>query len=167
MKNSAIRGNLLYYEINCRTRNYSELMENNNYTPQTEQEAWIGILFSCMASDIKLQDIETDTLVQTITKKDIFKSVFILSVYRDILFAHSKLGSKGLIDICKSLISDEYRLTLFSIACEIIFADGKEEYSEDEMIEYIAAALQLSVTDKQKIIDVIRIKNKGNKIIVS
>ncbi|MBC8048433.1 MAG: hypothetical protein H7Y00_16660 [Fimbriimonadaceae bacterium] len=136
-----------------------------NYIPKTEQEAWVGILFSCMASDMKLQDIETDVFTQTITKKEIFKSVLILPVYRDIMFAHSKAGSKGLIDICKSKISIDYTKTLFAIACEIVFADGKEAYMEDDMLHYLADALQIIKADKEKIIEVIRIKNKGNKLV--
>lgn len=139
-------------------------MEDNSYLPKSEQEAWIGILFSCMASDLKLQDIETDTLVQTITKKDIFKTVLILPVYRDILFAHSKLGSKPLIDICKPLISEPYRQTLLAIACEIVYADGNEEFLENDMLNYLSEALGINAMDKQKIIDVIRILNKGNKL---
>jgi hypothetical protein len=140
-------------------------MEDNNFISQTEQEAWVGILFACMASDLKLQDIETDTLVQTVTKKEAFKSMLILQVYRDVMLGHSKLGSKGLIDVCKEKVSADYKETLFAIACEIIFADGNEEFGENEILNHLASALQLDSTLKGKITDVMRIKNKGNKLV--
>ncbi|MBC8173574.1 MAG: TerB family tellurite resistance protein [Chitinophagales bacterium] len=140
-------------------------MENDPFVPQNEQQAWVGILFACMASDLKLPDVETDTLVQTITKKEIFKSVMILPVYRDVMYAHSKLGSKGLMELCISKIKDAYKLTLFAVACEIVSADGNEHALENDILSHLAGLLNIPADMKQKIKEVITIKNKGNTII--
>lgn len=137
----------------------------NAFSPANEKEAWIGILFACISSDKRLPEQETETLAHLLLIKEMFKSSEVLTIYRDCMLAHSKLGSKGLIDICISKVEDQNKPTLFAMAADLMLSDGNIQPEEKEILDYLSFGFSLNFDLKQKIIEVILIKNKGNKVI--
>ena len=137
----------------------------NTFTPANEKEAWIGILFSCISSDKRLPEQETETLVHLLLIKEMFKSNEVLSIYRDCMLAPSKLGSTGLIDICVPLVTAENRPTLFAMAADLMLSDGSMDANEKEILDHLSLSLHVDPFTKEKIIDVVLIKNKGNRVV--
>lgn len=139
------------------------MAELNDYIPTTEKEAWIGILFACISADDHLPEQETETLVHMLMIKSMFKSSEVLGIYRNTMFLHSKTGSEKLLQLCEPLIAAENRPTVFAMAADLMLSDGIGSDKEMKMLDQLADLMMIDTTLKQKILDVIFIKNKGNR----
>ena len=135
------------------------------YSPLTEQEAWVAVIYGCMAVDGEVSDSEIDKFVNLISFKQQFINFNIVDLYRTAAFAHRQIGSKGLIESSASKISNDYKPTVFAIVMELLLADGILQNKEQEIAEYLSDALQLQADLAQKIVEVILIKMKGNIMI--
>lgn len=135
------------------------------YEPASEQEAWIAIIFGCMAVDGEVSEVEIHKFANLIMFKQQFQHVKILDLFRNSAGAHRHIGSKGLIDASVDKISESYKATLFAIVMELLLADGVIDVKEEEIAEYLSAALKLDAALSQRIVEVILIKMKGNVVI--
>jgi len=134
------------------------------YSPKTEQEAWIAVMYGCIAVDGDVSDAEINKLTQTVVFKTMFKTHNIVDSYKAAMTMHKQIGSKQLIDSSVSKISGDNKATLFALALELLLADGILADKEKEIIEYLATALNLDTDLAGKIVEVTLIKNKGNAI---
>ena len=134
------------------------------YTPKSEPEAWIAIMFSCMAADENLSDAETSELSQIVVYKTLFNNYDKVELYKTAMAMQLQLGSKELIDRSVDKVSPENKPTLFALIVELLLADGILADQEKEITDYLASALDLDNALAEKIIEVILIKNKGNVI---
>jgi len=75
-------------------------------------------------------------------------------------------GSKMLIEKSAPLISDNFRETLFSMACEIVTADGSVNDQESEVLAMTALYLGLSVEVMKMMLTTYLIRNRWNVQIV-
>jgi len=132
--------------------------------PANEQEAWVGILYACIAADNEVSANEADTLITMLSAKIMFKDTDILKICHKITDIIAKTGSDGLIKLCCPLIKEENKPTLFSMALEIVLSDGLLELEERKIIEYLAVSLKIEKSLVLKIIEVMLIRNKGNII---
>ncbi|MGV3588564.1 MAG: TerB family tellurite resistance protein [Adhaeribacter sp.] len=135
------------------------------YSPKSEQEAWIAVMYGCIAVDGDVSDAEINKLTQTVVFKTLFNNHKIVDSYRTAMSMHKQIGSKQLIDSSVSKVSPDNKPTLFALALELLLADGILEDKEKEIIEYLATALNLDTELAGKIIEVTLIKNKGNAIL--
>ncbi len=135
------------------------------YSPQSEAEAWIAIMFSCMAADEEISDAETEKLSQMIVYKTIFRDYDKVELYKTAMTRQLQLGSKELIDRSVDKVAAENKPTLFALIVELLLADGILADKEKEITDYLASALDLEENIATKIIEVILIKNKGNVIL--
>ena len=135
------------------------------YVPSNEMEAWLGIMHSCMAADGDVSEAEISRMANLIVYKQQFKLQDFKTQYSAVLNMHKRVGGKAMIDACAPHVSADYRETLLAIVCELILADGVIDKEEKELAEYITEKLGISAENAMKIVEVMLIKNKGNKVL--
>jgi len=136
------------------------------YKPHSDLEAWIGILYACMSSDGVVSDVEIDSLSRMIVHKQKFSGVDISPLYDSVSEAKLKIGGIGLVEACAEFVNEGDKDTLFSMAIEIVLADGILEKDEEKVIELIADRMKIDTELVEKIIQVMLIRNRGNVVIV-
>ena len=137
----------------------------NLYKPTSDKEAWIGILYACIASDGKIGSSEIESLSRMIGNKRKFNNTEINPLCKKVIGAIKTISPKKLVDICSPLIKEEDKPTLFSMAVDIVLSDGILEIEEQEIIEHLAMTLAMDKVMVVKIIEVMLIRNKGNQIL--
>lgn len=137
------------------------------YSPKNEQEAWVAIMYACIAADGDVSEAETDKMIQFFVFKTMFTGHDIIEdLYKPALTAQKQIGSKVVIDSSTSLISEDGKPTLFALVMELLLADGILGDQEQEIAEYLSESLQLESTLARNIVEVMLIKNKGNVVIM-
>jgi uncharacterized tellurite resistance protein B-like protein len=136
------------------------------YNPLSDYEAWVAILYASISVDGEVSAAEIDSILRLLLFKNKFADIDILPFYKNALQAKSRYGSKNLIDNSALLIKEEDRPTVLALAAELMFSDGTIADKEKELLEYIARQLGLEESLATKIIEVIVIKNKDNRILV-
>lgn len=136
------------------------------YKPLSDLEAWIGILYACMSSDGEVSDVEIDSLSRMIIHKQKFSGIDISPLYNAVADAKLKIGGIGLVEACSEFVNEGDKDTLFSMAIEIVLADGIIKKDEEKVIELIADRMKIDMELVEKIIQVMLIRNKGNVVIV-
>lgn len=139
--------------------------ENNNSSQNTvnsEFEAWVGILYSCISADNQITDSETATLSRVLSSKQKFVGIDIAPLYRKAFNVRAELGQLKYISACSEWIKGEDKETVFALALEVLLADGTLEKEEKNVIEVLSNQLKIEKEMTSKIIEVIFLKNKGN-----
>ena len=139
--------------------------ENNNNSQNTvnsELEAWVGILYSCISADNQITDSETATLSRVLYSKQKFVGIDIAPLYRKAFNVRAELGQLKYISACSEWIKGEDKETVFALALEVLLADGTLEKEEKNVIEVLSNQLEIEKEMTSKIIEVIFLKNKGN-----
>jgi uncharacterized tellurite resistance protein B-like protein len=139
--------------------------ENNNSSQNTinsELEAWVGILYSCISADNQITDSETATLSRVLSSKQKFIGIDIAPLYRKAFNVRAELGQLKYISACSEWIKGEDKETVFALALEVLLADGTLEKEEKNVIEVLSNQLEIEKEMTSKIIEVIFLKNKGN-----
>jgi uncharacterized tellurite resistance protein B-like protein len=139
--------------------------ENNNSSQNTvnsEVEAWVGILYSCISADNQITDSETSTLSRILSSKQKFVGIDIAPLYRKAFNIRAELGQLKYISACSEWIKGEDKETVFALALEVLLADGTLEKEEKNVIEVLSNQLEIEKEMTSKIIEVIFLKNKGN-----
>ena len=139
--------------------------ENNNSSQNTvnsEFEAWVGILYSCISADNQITDSETATLSRVLSSKQKFIGIDIAPLYRKAFNLRAELGQLKYISACSEWIKGEDKETVFALALEVLLADGTLEKEEKNVIEVLSNQLEIEKEMTSKIIEVIFLKNKGN-----
>lgn len=137
------------------------------YVPQSEQEAWVAIMYACMAADGEISDTEIDKLCELLVMKTLFHNKEIADYYQQVMLVHKHVGSKALIDNSVPVIQEGLKPTLFTLTMEILLSDGILGDYEKEIAEYLTAALALDLDTAKKIVEIMLIRNKGNFVIVN
>lgn len=135
---------------------------SNLYTPAHEAEAWVGILFACVAVDQNVSEMEADTMSRVLLKKQIVQGQDLANLYRAVFNRYPYVGSKAMIDGAVPFIPADSRPTVYALACEVVLADSIMTEGEQELLTYLAQALELPGEVLSKIIEVYLIRNKGN-----
>ena len=139
--------------------------ENNNSiqnTVNSELEAWVGILYSCISADNQITDSETATLSRVLSSKQKFLGIDIAPLYAKSFNVRAELGQLKYISACSEWIKGEDKETVFALALEVLLADGTLEKEEKNVIEVLSNQLEIEKEMTSKIIEVIFLKNKGN-----
>jgi len=144
---------------------FSTPSQPTSYAPTSEMEAWLGIMHSCMAADGDVSEAEISRMANLIVYKQHFKLQDFRTQYTAVVVVHKRVGGKAMIDACAPHVSADYRETLLAIVCELILADGVIDKEEKELAEYITEKLGISAENAMKIVEVMLIKNKGNKVL--
>ena len=136
---------------------------NNSSVVTTELEAWFGILYSCISADKQITENETKILTRIIHSKQKFAEVDLATLFLKSFDLKKQLGQLTFISACCEQIMDEDKNMLFALALEVLLADGVLEEEEKNLIEIISNSLKIDSKMSSKIIEVIFLKNKGNR----
>lgn len=135
----------------------------HTYTVDSEQEAWLGILYTIIAADGEIKDVEINELCDRLQSKTFFKEVDVTDLYHLANQAYQKHGGKALIDKCSAKISDSNKPTVLTLAIELMVADGHEDDEEKKLIDYLADKLGIQSKTSDQIAEVLNWRNKYNK----
>lgn len=141
---------------------FSNTQVEYQYKSKSEAEAWMAIIYACVAIDGDVSDSEINGITGIIQTKEMFADVEAIDLYRTVGMAWHKVGSKSLVEGAASLISNEFKPTVFAIVSEMILADGVVTKEEQSILEFIAEKLGVGNELAAKIIEVALIKTKGN-----
>lgn len=142
--------------------NSSQAQTQFTYAPQSEQEAWIAIIYACIAADGDITGSEVSQLSRTVFYKSIFNEHDIKKYYTNAKSAQTIIGSKTLIESSVNEISEDNKATLFTLTLELLLFDGILTNSDKAIIEHLANVLNLDPELVSKIMEVTLIRNKGN-----
>lgn len=140
--------------------------KNVNYRPESDYEAWIGILYACIAADGDDSDTEIEALSRMIAYKQKFSRVDILPLYEKVEDINKQIGGLALVEACAKVVDENDKNTLFAMAVEIVLADGILDDEEEKTIEFIAQQMNIDKKLVDKIVEVMLIRNKGNLIML-
>ena len=132
-----------------------------HYSPANEQEAWLAIMHACIAVDEDVAEEELEELSQTLVDKPLFEGQDIRALYRSVLVAHARIGSKQLIDASVDKVAGTHKAGLFAACMELLLADGILADKEQELIRYLWSALDLEEHIADKIIHNILARHAG------
>jgi hypothetical protein len=124
-----------------------------SYTPKSEQEAWVAIMYASMHIDGHIADSEIQKMFDVVSKLPLFKRKNIADYYQPALLANRKVGSYNLIDGCVSFIKEDQKQILFELIMQLLLADGKLLQKEKEIAAYLTTALDLDFDIAKKIVD--------------
>lgn len=134
------------------------------FIPKEETEAWVGLLYACVMADGEMVKVEENALSLMLVTKKKFEGVDVSRLYRNVAEAQIKIGGSGLVDACAPLVKKEERPTIFSMAVELVLADGILDEDEERIIEYIAEKLAIDDGLVERIVEVMLIRNRGNHV---
>ena len=138
-----------------------------DWSIENEQEAAIAILFACVLNGEKsLGESEIEQLSRMLVLSSKFKSGSLNEMTKKALSLQAQHGSKIIIEKSAPLISDNFRETLFAMACEIVTADGSVNELESEILAMTALYLGLSVEVMKMMLTTYLIRNRWNVQIV-
>ena len=123
------------------------------YTPKSEEEAWIAIMYACMEADGYASETEIKKLFQVLRKQPLFKTKHIADYYQPAMLAHRVVGGKMLVDASIPFISQNHKALLFSLIMELLLADGILTETEKEIAAYLTHTLPLETASAQKIVN--------------
>ncbi len=130
---------------------------------QTEQEAAVAILFSCLAHD---PDNSKKEMVEHISRMLLLSSKFIghsLPTLADkALPIVSSERNERIIAHCAPYISEGFKETLFAMICELLTADGRLSQRESEQVGLAALYLGVSIEMMQVMVNTFLIRNRYN-----
>lgn len=126
---------------------------DKSYTPKSEQEAWVAIMYASMHIDGHIADSEIKKMFEVVEKLPLFNKKDIADYYQPALLANRKVGSYNLIDGSIALIHEKDKALLFEIIMQLLLADGKLLKKEKEIAAYLTTALELDFEIAKKIVD--------------
>lgn len=134
---------------------------------ETEQEAAVAILFaSVLHKEQHLTQSQIEHLSRMMVLSSRFQGHSLNDLTKKALSLQAEQGSKKIIEYAAPLISDEFKETLFAMACEILTADGKVTDDESEIVAMIALYLGLSMEVMKMILTAFLVRNRWNVKII-
>lgn len=111
-------------------------------------ELLLKTAFCCMASDGEIAQEEIDTIQKLCQREEILKSMDFQNEIKRFVEEINKQGMqfiKNYLDeLEKILLTEQENINLLNIVFEVIFADGKVEYSEVKFFRNIRVRLSIS-----------------------
>lgn len=123
------------------------------YTPESEQEAWIAIMYACMHIDGHISDSEIETMFHILEEQPLFHRKHVADYYRPAMLAHRKVGSDALIDHSAVWIEEDNKAILFGLIMKLLLADGVLSDTEKDIAEHLTKAMHLDMKVAKQIVD--------------
>ena len=136
-------------------------------TIETEQEAAVAMLFSCVMYKHKnLTQSQIDQLSRIVVLCSKFMGTNLNELTIKAISLQAQHGGKTIIEQSAKLISEDFRETLFAMACEMVTDDGKVNDAESEILAMVALYLGLSLENMKMMLTTYLIRNRWNVQIV-
>jgi len=132
-------------------------------TIETEQEAAVAILFSCvMYKHQNLTKSEVDQLSRAIVLSSKFKGADLNALSVKALSLQKEQDTKTILEQAAPLITEDFRETLFAMICEILTSKGNVDEKQSEVLGMVALFLQIPVERMRIILTAFLIRNRWN-----
>ena len=134
-----------------------------NFTVETEQEAAVAILFSCVMYKHKnLTQSQIDQLSRIVVLCSKFKAGDLNALTVKAISLQTELDTNAIVQQSAPLISEDFRETLFAMICEVITNHGTLDEKESEVLGMAALYLHIPVERMRIILTAFLIRNKWN-----
>ena len=130
----------------------------------TPAEAFAAIALTAVAADGVITDSESQIIKSTLARMDLFNdysSETKTEMMQRLLEQIQSHGYDSLMQAAIAKLPENLKDTAFAVATDIILSDGDLADEEEELLNALYNALDLSEELATKIIDVMLIKNKG------
>ncbi|WP_377480752.1 MAG: tellurite resistance TerB family protein [Microcoleus anatoxicus] len=127
-------------------------------------EAFAAIALIAVAADGYINDNESQVLSMTLSRMQLFRSYpndVMKKMLDRLLMLLQRQGVKVLFNAALATLPDELKETVFAVTTDIALADGEVSEEEEQLLNDLYIALEISEEIALKIIDVMLIKNKG------
>jgi hypothetical protein len=110
---------------------------------ETEQEAYLAIMYACMSVDERVTEDETDELIRSLMKEPIFKDAPLINLYKKVQVINQSIrfDPYRLIEMAVPRISPELKSTVFKSAVNLLQADGVVFGSEKNLMQHLQKCL--------------------------
>lgn len=110
---------------------------------ETEQEAYLAIMYACMSVDGRVTEDETDELIQSLMKESVFKDAPLIHLYKKVQLINQSIrfDAYTLIELAAPRISAELKGTVFKSALNLLQADGIVFGSEKDLMQHLQKCL--------------------------
>ncbi len=128
------------------------------------REAFAGILLATIAGDGHISDEEKEAFIAVSNRMQLFKTQSIpeFNAMVDKLFGVSnRKGNDTLLRLAAEALPAELQETAFTVATDMVFADGEVDDEEIRLLEVLQEALGIEEMLAQRVIEVLAIKNRG------
>jgi hypothetical protein len=138
-----------------------------SFTIQTEQEAAVTILFTCVMQDQKQL---TDQQIEQISRAMVLCTRFcggnLNELTRNAISLQAKNDSREILEACAPLIDESFRETLFAMVCEVMLLDGQINEDRTRVIALLALNLNITMERMKMMLATYLIRNKWNVQVV-
>ena len=123
-----------------------------DYAPQSEQEAWIGILLLSMLADGKISKKENKAFIEKLIPEPFFRDHDIIELYKRVAdyYLESDMEEEQFLSVWCKHVSEENKEKLFRLVLSMSFAD-KFNQEEKVVAEKIANELGFSQEELTRI----------------
>ena len=127
-------------------------------------ESFAAIELIAVAADGYINDSESKAISMTLARMQLFRSYpddVMRKMLDRLLMILQRQGAEVLFNAALATLPDELKETVFAVTTDIALADGEISKEEEQLLNDLYGALDLSEEVALKIIDVMLIKNKG------
>jgi hypothetical protein len=116
---------------------------------ETEQEAYLAIMYACMSVDDRVTEEETDELIRSLVKEPVFKDAPLINLYKKVQVINQSIrfDPYKLIEMAAPRISSGLKSTVFRSAVNLLQADGVVFGSEKDLMQHLQKCLYPDLGD--------------------
>jgi hypothetical protein len=116
---------------------------------ETEQEAYLAIMYACMSVDGRVTEDETDELIRSLMKEPVFKDAPLISLYKKVQLINQSIrfDAYRLIELAAPVIGPELKSMVFKSAVNLLQADGVVFGTEKDLMQHLQKCLYPEISN--------------------
>lgn len=133
-------------------------------TALSPAEAFAAIALLAVAADGYAADAEVNAIITSLSRMQLFRSYpgdVMRKMFDRLLNLLQRQGAETLLGAALASLPYELRETAFAVTTDIVLADGEVTEEEEDFLNQLYRALEISEEVGAKILDVMMIKNRG------
>lgn len=130
----------------------------------TDEEAVLAILFLAATADNEIAPEEEEMVIATSNRMKLLRKQSIEAFNDMVEKVRNGIDARGREDVfaaATKALPAEVRETVYALAADVVFVDGTVRPEENEYLRMVQEALQVPDDLAAKVIEVMRIKNRG------
>ncbi|HEU0111349.1 MAG TPA: hypothetical protein VFQ73_10755 [Flavisolibacter sp.] len=132
----------------------------------TEQQAAVSILFSCVMQNGNISEQEIEQLSKAVVLCSKFRGFELNELTRNAISLQASHNTKDILEHCAGFISEDFRETLFAMVSEVILMDGHIDDEKTKTFAMLALYLNIPMERMKMILATYLIRNKWNVQVV-
>jgi uncharacterized tellurite resistance protein B-like protein len=130
----------------------------------TLREAAATVLVAAAAADGELSPLEGDRLNALLSSMHLYRSVpaeHLQHLLEHAINSVARSGGESLLPACAAVVPPELRASIFALAAELVFVDGRVAEGEKRFVDALQMALAVDDETALKTVEVLLIKNRA------